>query len=445
MGLSALTAAVVARSLGATGYGYYAAGIAAYGLALAFSELGFGIVVTREMARNPEGRGVLLRSAVHVQLLWSGVIAAALAIVGAAEGVSTRGDVMIVMAPAVLVSGLSSMRQLFLVNFKLERLFVVDLVTAIVQATAMITMAVLGLGAVAIAGAYAATICVNQLAGAWLGRRLLDSATTNWRERRRILRLAIPLGLASLLASLYFTIDLVVLTWLVSAAELGQYAAAVRLLTLVVVIPGFIMQAGIPALAQATHDRAALSAVAGRLAHWISATALPLCVALAVFAKPAIDIVFGHAFAGAIPLLRILMIAGALSLASNVLGIVLSTLSIVRPQLFFNSIALTISVVGNILLVPTFGVTGSAWLTVGCEVLIVSYALYAVHRHVALSAVITPSLRSLAATAAAATLGVLLAGTPAIGITASVLLFIVLVRVLRAWPADLIPARWRSA
>ncbi len=443
MALSAVTAAVVARVLGATNYGFYAGGMAAFQFALAFNELGFGIVLTREMAQHPEDRGSLLRSTVRVQLVWSVVVAGALVSVALATGVGPRGDVMLVMAPVVLVSGLSPVRQVFLVTFKVGRLFLVDTASAILQTIAMLTVALLRLGLVAIAGASAIAICVNQIVGARLGWGLVDRAPSTRLQRRRITRLALPLGVASVIASLYFTVDQVILTWLVPPADLGHYAAAVKLLTVVVTIPGFIMQAGIPALAKSANDRDEVTDVAGRLAHWIAATALPLCVGLTVFARPAIEIVFGSAYLPAVPLLRILMVAGTLSLAANVLGIVLSALSIVRPQLIFNVATLCVNVIGNILLVPRYGVTASAWLTAACEAIVVSYALVVVRHRVHISRVIAPSLPTLVSVALAADVGIALRSDPLVGIPGSAAVFAILIMVLGAWPQDLIPTRYR--
>jgi O-antigen/teichoic acid export membrane protein len=445
MGLAAVTAAVVARVLGATNYGYYAGGMAAFQLALACNELGFGLVLTREMAQHPKSRGNLMRSTVQVQLIWSLLVACALAGLGLATGVRPRGEVMLVMAPAVLLSGLGPVRQVFLVTFSIGRLFVVDVLCSILQTATMLTVALLRYGLVAIAAASALAMGINQLAGTWLGWRLVDRAPATRAQRRRITRLAVPLGIASIIASLYFTIDQVILTWLVPAADLGHYAAAVKLLTLVVTIPGFIMQAGIPALARSVDDRDEVSAVAGRLTHWIAATALPLCIGLLVFARPAIEIAFGQAFLPAVALLRILMIAGILSLASNVLGIVLSAMSIVRPQLIFNVGTLAVNVIGNIILVPRYGVAASAWLTAACEAIIVSYGVVTLRHRVYLSKLVSPSLRSLLATACAAVVGLALSGNPLIGIPASVAVFATLVLTLGAWPPDLIPTRYRRA
>jgi O-antigen/teichoic acid export membrane protein len=74
----------------------------------------------------------------------------------------------------------------------------------------------------------------------------------------------------------------------------------------------------------------------------------------------------------------------------------------VRPQLIANTLALTINIVGNFILVPRYGVTSSAWLTVACETLVVVSALIVLAPHV--------NLREVAAGAAAPLLAVGVAG-----------------------------------
>ena len=443
MGAGAVTTAVVARILGPTTYGYYAGGLAAFQLALAVCDIGFSLVASREMAQNPDGRADLLRSVVRVASIWTCVVACGLVTVAFATGVGPRGEVMLALAPAVLVAGVAPARQIFYVTFDMGKLLVVDVVSSLVQAAAMITVALLHLGVLAIALAACLMYCAVPLVCLWLARRIVGEGRSTVALRRGVVRMAVPLGLAALIASLYFTIDQVILTWLVSPAQLADYAAAVKLLTLVVTVPGFIMLAGLPTLARAKADYARLTDVTGRLTHWIASAAVPLCVALLVFAKPAVTIVYGHQYLAAAPLLRVLMAAGLLSLGSNVCGIVLSALAIIRPQLIFNVITLFVNVIGNIVLVPRYGVMASAWLTVGCELIIVTYGVITMRKRVSLSKVIAPSRSMFIATAAGAAVGVALQGNPLIGAPLAAAVFAVLVVLLGAWPDDLLPARPR--
>jgi O-antigen/teichoic acid export membrane protein len=254
----------------------------------------------------------------------------------------------------------------------------------------------------------------------------------------------VPLGIVSILASLYFTIDQVILGWLVPSQALGHYAAAVRLLSLVVMVPGFVMLAGVPGLSANAENHVTLSRFAATLTHWIAVTALPLCIGLAVFAEPAIRIAFGPSYGESVELLRILMLAAVLALASNVLGMTLMSLSIVKPQLVFNLIGLTVNIVGNILLVPHYGVVASAWLTVACESIAVGYGLAVLRKRLSYWLLFEKLWRPCAAAVIAALPGLVLGADSVVAIAASTAVFIVAMFAFRAWPAGMLPRRLQA-
>jgi O-antigen/teichoic acid export membrane protein len=441
-GLSAVTAVVVARALGASNLGLYASGTAAYYLAGAFTELGFGLVLAREMAKHPGEQGRLLRSTMHVQLMWSAVIAVGLVCLGLITG-GVRGEVMLVLAPAVLVGGLSSARQVFTVRYLAGPLIKVDVSTAALQAVILSALALLGADVVALAAGLSAVTCLNALVVAAMAQRVVQAAESTRRERRRILRMAIPLGIASLLSSMYFTIDQVLLGWLVSSRELGEYAAAVKLLSMVVAVPGFVMAAGIPALARHADDRVALSRFAGMLAHWLAVTALPLSIGLMVFAHPAVELVFGPAYSQSIGLLRILMVAATLSLVSNVLGNVLLSTNVIRVMLLYNLASLAVNFAGNIVLAPRFGVTASAWLTAVCELIVITCGAVVLRHRVSYRIVLSRLWRPVLATSLAAAVGLALGAEQAYAITLAIATYVLGTVVLRAWPVELVPNRLR--
>jgi O-antigen/teichoic acid export membrane protein len=441
-GLAAATAAVVARALGAADFGLYAGGTAAFYLALSLTDLGFAVVLARELATRPGEEGRLLRATAQVQLLWSGLMAAGLLVTGVVSG-GTRGEVMLVLAPAVVISGLSSSRQIFSVRYRPAPLLALDITTALVQAGTMIALAAAHSSPVGIAIGLSASISLNAALAALLAHRAVGAGRPRRGDRAHILRMALPVGIASVLASLYFTIDQVLLGWLVSSRELGQYAAAVRFLTAVVAIPGLVMAAGVPGLARTAADREQLSRFAGTLAHWLAVTALPLAIALAVFARPAVRLVFGGSYTESIPLLRVLMVAGVLSLGNNILSIVLMSLAVVRAMVAVNLLSLAVNVAGNLTLVPHYGVTASAWLTVASEAIVIVYGLAALRHRLSYRLVLSRSRRALLVAGVAGGIGLALGPSHPYAFPAAVGVFAVGLLVLRAWPAELLPERWR--
>jgi O-antigen/teichoic acid export membrane protein len=421
-GAMAITAAVVARCLGPHDFGVYAGGTAAFNLTLGLCDFGFSLTLVRELSKRSEDSEALVGVGLAAQLTWSCVLAIVLIATGGFTG-SDRGLIMIVLAPGLAFSGMAVSRQIFSVRFRPLPLLVMDISTTLLQCAVMVGLALAHVSVVVLAVNLCFWTCLSSVLALVLARREVKVTKPKWPDIRSFARAALPLGVASVLASLYFTIDLTLLGWLVRPAALGRYAVAVRLLNVVVMIPGFVMAAGIPGLTWTAGHAAGLSRFAATLAKWIALTALPLGVAIAVFARPAVLVLFGSAYLGAVPLIRILMLAALLAFASNISGITMMALGIIRPQIIFNAISLVVNVAGNFLLVPRYGVTASAWLTVASEAIVVSYGVVTLRKRISYAVLAGEVWRPLVAVVAGGGAGLLLGASSAAAIVTAILLW----------------------
>jgi O-antigen/teichoic acid export membrane protein len=433
----ALTAATVARCLGPHGFGVFSGGTAAYGLAGSATDLGFSLYLVRELSSRPGDEGPLMGTAVQAQLSWTVVPTVGLLVLGLIAG-GARGAVMLALCPAIALSGLGVSRQIFSVRFRATPLLVLDVATTVLQCLIMIGLALAHAPVIALALNMTFFSVAVGLISLTLARQLVTFEIPSKAAVVTFVRSSLPLGVASLLASLYFTIDLTLLGWLVRPQALGDYAAAVRILTVVVTIPGFIMAAGIPGLARHADDREQLSRFAGTLAHWIVSSALPLAVGVAIFAAPTILVLFGSPYLGAVPIIRILMLAGLLSFVSQITGIILMTQGIIRPQIIFNVISLALNVTGNIVLVPRYGVVASAWLTVVSEAIVISYGLVVLRTRLNYASVFSKVWRPALAIAIAGGAGLLLGAASALAAFISAITFVLAMSIARAWPEVLV-------
>ena len=155
---------------------------------------------------------MLTRAVTHIGLLWSLFVALVLAGVAVATGMDgVREQCLLVLACGVAVSGLAHAKSIFMVIFDTRRIAFVELSVTSVQLVAAAVLAALGAGAVIIAATYAVAQCVNSGIGAFLAYRQVDEGRPTWRQRIELFRYAIPVGVASVLASLYFAVGLVAL------------------------------------------------------------------------------------------------------------------------------------------------------------------------------------------------------------------------------------------
>lgn len=254
-----------------------------------------------------------------------------------------------------------------------------------------------------------------------------------------MLRDALPLGAASTLSTFYFVIDLALLGWLVKGPQLGDYAAAVKILSVLVALPTLVMSTALPGLSKQADDPGQLNALAARIMQTLATICVPLCVAAAVFANVIVDVALGPHYHGAAALIRILAAAGAVSCLSNVLGMSYVAVRLQRPQVISNIVALVLNVAGNVVLAPVYGVRASAWLTLATELLVAGWALMALRRHLDLRQLAAFSVEAIVAATALCLVGLGLEAWPAVAIPAALAAYVVVLSVLNGWAPGLDP------
>jgi O-antigen/teichoic acid export membrane protein len=110
---------------------------------------------------------------------------------------------------------------------------------------------------------------------------------------------------------------------------------------------------------------------------------------------------------------------------------------LIRPQLVQNSIAIAVNLAGNVLLVPIFGISAAAWLTVASEAIVVAGGLLSLRGEIMLGPVVEVSRRPfVAVTIACGAAGcAMMLSTPG-AIAIYVVAFAIATTALKAWPSE---------
>jgi O-antigen/teichoic acid export membrane protein len=438
--LSGLGTIAIIRLLGSTGYGQYAAAVATWAVLGATADFGFSLMLSRDLPHLEGSHRPILRSAYEVATAWSSALALVMVGLAFSAGVtSTRGLALLILAPSMVFNGLNPARIFFLVRHRTGTLLKLDVITTLVQVLATVIVAAVGLGVDAVAAALSAGSIVNGVLVAIAAHRLLEPAAERRVGRRALVRRSLPLGLLAIMTKVYLTIDLVLLGWLVSGSRLGDYAAASKLLTVLATVAGVVVAGALPAISSLVGRTGDLEALIGRIWTWLAVGAVPIFVAVALFAPLIVKALMGHGYEQAVPLLRILSLAGGIGVVNNLLGNLMIAFHKTRALFMQNAAAIILNVVGNLILVPKVGVAASAWLTAGCEVLVLVAALVVVTREIDLRPCLTSSVRPAAAIALAAAVALVLGRWTILAAGASTAVFVAMVVALRAWPADFRP------
>jgi O-antigen/teichoic acid export membrane protein len=213
-----------------------------------------------------------------------------------------------------------------------------------------------------------------------------------------MLRFSFPQTLSGML---FFTIlwtDTLLLARYGSAHDVGIYAVAGRLLVPAIVISTAIGQMFAPriAAADARGARDDLARMLKRVTYWNTAVSLPFFAMLAVVAGPLLRL-FGYRYATGAAALSILAVGQLLNTAAGPLGQVINMSGRPYVNLLNNTLVAGLNVVGCIVLIPRYGITGAACSTAGALTLVNAIKLVEVRVLFGMWPFRADSLRSFAA------------------------------------------------
>jgi O-antigen/teichoic acid export membrane protein len=224
----------------------------------------------------------------------------------------------------------------------------------------------LGYGLLAVLGVAILGQILACALGMWLLRR--EGIRVRWRRdaetMRRLLKLAPTLVLIAAFASLYWRIDIVMLSKLQPMTEVGYYSAAYRIFELAIVIPSSFCLALYPSVAAAVHsDHARLGRLGRSTMHYLLALALPVAVCTSLLSGSLLRLLYGAGFADAVATLAILMWTLVVYGLVRYHAYVLLAANRQRVDLALNVAMSLVNIALNLVLIPRYSHMGAALAT----------------------------------------------------------------------------------
>lgn len=368
--MPALAVALVlalSRQLGADGLGRYSLAFSILYLFNAVAPLGLTSVLTREVARNPADLESILSNALTLAGAVSIVLTPLMIACGPLLGYDAE------TRSALLILGLSILP--FTAGVLFDAVFVAkERMDCIAWASGVEYLCKVGLGVSALfLGMGLDAVLLMAVLGRVLGclvalgkfRRIGVKVRLGWNTAmvHRLLRLAPTFLMIGLFATLYWRIDVLMLSKLASVSEVGQYSAAWRLLELAMVIPQSLCLALYPHLA-AAHANTVRTRQIGQLAvRYLTAFALPAALCVAVVSGPILAWLYGEEFRAAAPVLSVLMLTLIPYGWARYQAYALVSASHQHVDLGLNIVMSLLNAGLNLFLIPHFGALGAALAT----------------------------------------------------------------------------------
>jgi O-antigen/teichoic acid export membrane protein len=194
---------------------------------------------------------------------------------------------------------------------------------------------------------------------------------------RRLLTMALPIGLSSAIGSVQANVPRYVIASYLGSAMLARFAAISYIPMVGHLVVNATSQAALPLLArEVRHAQAQYRRrLAGLVASTIALGSLTLLAAL-VFGRPALVIIYGTEYGDSIGVLLWLLLATMVMFTSVFLGTGTTARHRFSAQCAISAIALVVVAASTAPLVDAYGLTGAAWaLLAGSLIELSAYAV----------------------------------------------------------------------
>jgi O-antigen/teichoic acid export membrane protein len=347
-----------------------------------FLDLGFNILYQREGARRPAEIERYLQN-----LLSARVVLAVIAfpILAAALWFLQLTDLLI---PGYVLMVLTSYANLLRYTlYALQRLGF-EAIAIVLESALLLGLTLFGVsthqGVAYFLWAYVAMYAFDCLFFAVL-LRSLKIARFRWRFEPDLLRqwfwMGLPFAVTFVLTTLYWKLDVPILKFFRTSAEVGWYSLAYKPFEALLFVPITMLGVVLPVLA--VYQRTSPDRLRGAVAMFFKALLMlgwPLSVGVVVLAYPLAGLWSGF-YPQSVPALRILALAYAFAFVNNAF---IGALTVLDRQATYARAAgasLIVNLILNLILIPPFGYIAASWTTVATEVVLVGAGWWLTERH----------------------------------------------------------------
>lgn len=200
---------------------------------------------------------------------------------------------------------------------------------------------------------------------------------------RRLLRQALPLGIAIFLSIAYTRLAIFLLQAASGPVAVAHFSAAYRLVEPTQIIPASLLAAVFPAYAHALHnDPGAAQRLAARVGGVLLLAGLAVAAGFALGAPWLVVLLYGTDYGAAVPVLQVLGLSTALTFVNYGLTHFLVARERQRLVTLFTAVMLALHTVVSWLLIPRLGAVGTAVSIILAETVLLVACLTALRQPV---------------------------------------------------------------
>ncbi len=359
---------LLARKLGAAGFGYFNYAFSFAGLLVIFADLGTSILLVRKASRERERTGYYLSNILGIKCFVS-LLVLVIAFLIPKEPAGVSLSVMLFSIALVASGFLDPFNAVYRVNMQMHKETAVMLAWRfLIVGLSCLALYILNAGlngvGIAFVAATAAAMLVTFLTAKKSGI-LVSFREIDVRAWKSILRESVVVGSLFMIGGIYFKFNMVLLQYLGRAQAVGWYGAAFKLIEGCFFVSSFFIASLFPLMCGHNLNREISDhgmSLFRKALLFLAAAGTLIAILAALFAGPLIRILYGPEYLPAVDILRIL----AWSLVFIYINELFTFffLSADRQKSMFKILlaGLIVYTLLCVILIPQYGYLGAAWV-----------------------------------------------------------------------------------
>ena len=196
-----------------------------------------------------------------------------------------------------------------------------------------------------------------------------------------ILSSAWPFALSGVLGFLFTGSDVLIISWLRSASEVGVYSAVIRIIQALYIVPLVVQFSTLPLLARlAGKDNARFRTALERTLSMVFFASVPLTIGGVILGTQIMTLAFGTAYRSGGLSFEILMVTLLFDFAASVIINALFAYEHQKSLIISAALGGIINIGLDFILIPVFGIMGSAVATLVAQAVNNGYLWYAMKK-----------------------------------------------------------------
>lgn len=185
-----------------------------------------------------------------------------------------------------------------------------------------------------------------------------------------LLREAVPISVGQAMTTLYYRIDVVMLSQLATLAAVATYSVAYKFVDILQIVPLSMTTAALPVLVgHWSHDRQAFQRVGMQVCRALAVTGSLVAAGFLVLADHVVPLLYGQDYADSAGVAKIVVVSQCLSFAAAAALLLLTGAGRHHRFPWIATSGLVFNVAVNLYAIPRFSYTGAAWATLATDLL----------------------------------------------------------------------------